>query len=209
MGQYLTRRANQRHCFIIAQSVRRPWARNGAPFGAILGEKSLPTIEVALAREVAMARRSSDRLRVAEPPRFLRACRRRRARHNQRRSPCRDPQVESCPNCRCHGDVPAGVSKQSNNSSNNSPNHTSNTPISASVTGTSSGQSSVTVHIVRSRLARRAGSLRSLCRFLMDERASCLAGFERRSDAGAAAVVLVVCGPGAEGDKQTTLGRPW
>jgi hypothetical protein len=44
---------------------------------------------------------------------------------------------------------------------------------------------------------------------LMDERASCLAGFERRSDAGAAAVVLVVCGPGAEGDKQTTLGRPW
>ncbi len=112
-----------------------------------------------------MARRSSDRLRVAEPPRFRRACRRRRARHNQRRSPCRDPQVESCPNCRCHGDVPAGVSKQSNNSSNNLPNHASNTPISASVTGTSSGQSSVTVHIVRSRFARRAGSLRSLCRF--------------------------------------------
>jgi hypothetical protein len=28
----LTRRANQRHSFIIAQSVKRPWARNGAPF---------------------------------------------------------------------------------------------------------------------------------------------------------------------------------
>jgi hypothetical protein len=32
----------------------------------------------------------------------------------------------------------------------------------------------------------------------MDERASCLAGFDRRSDAGAAAVVLVVCGPGED-----------
>ena len=26
-GQYLTRRANQRHSFIIAQSVRHPWPR--------------------------------------------------------------------------------------------------------------------------------------------------------------------------------------
>jgi len=34
LGQYLTRRANQRHCFIIAQSVKRPWPRNGALFGA-------------------------------------------------------------------------------------------------------------------------------------------------------------------------------
>src|SRR5438105_7280324 len=64
LGQYLTRRANQRHCFIIAQSTRRPRA-----------------------------------------------------------------------------------------SSNNPPNQASNTA--ASVTGTSSGQSSVTVNVVRSRLARR------------------------------------------------------
>jgi hypothetical protein len=71
-GQYLTRRANQRHSFIIAQSVKRPWARNGAPFG-VFGRKSLPTIEVAMALEVAMARRS-----VLPPPRFRRACRGRR-----------------------------------------------------------------------------------------------------------------------------------
>ena len=32
LGKNLTRRANQRHSFIIAQSVKRPWARNGAPF---------------------------------------------------------------------------------------------------------------------------------------------------------------------------------
>ncbi len=34
-GQYLTRRANQRHSFIIAQSVKRAWSRNGALFGVI------------------------------------------------------------------------------------------------------------------------------------------------------------------------------
>jgi hypothetical protein len=60
LGQYLTRRANQRHSFIIAQCVKRPWARNGALFGVILVENPYPTIEVALAREVAMARRSED-----------------------------------------------------------------------------------------------------------------------------------------------------
>ena len=38
LGPYLTRRANQRHSFIIAKSVNRPWARNGAPFGVMLGE---------------------------------------------------------------------------------------------------------------------------------------------------------------------------
>jgi hypothetical protein len=31
----LTRRANQRHSFIIAQSVKRAWSRNGALFGVI------------------------------------------------------------------------------------------------------------------------------------------------------------------------------
>src|SRR5882757_10927310 len=30
LGQYLTRRANQWHSFIIAQSVKRPWPRNSA-----------------------------------------------------------------------------------------------------------------------------------------------------------------------------------
>ena len=41
---------------------------------------------------------------------------------------------------------------------NRSPNHASKTSISASVTGTSSGQSSVIVHILRSRFAcRRLG----------------------------------------------------
>ena len=41
----MTRRANQRHSFIIAQSVRRPWARHGAPFGVTLGENSYPRLE--------------------------------------------------------------------------------------------------------------------------------------------------------------------
>ena len=35
LGQYLTRRANQRHSFIIAQSIKRPRACNGALFGVI------------------------------------------------------------------------------------------------------------------------------------------------------------------------------
>jgi hypothetical protein len=60
----LTRRANQRHSFIIAQSVKRPWARNGAPFGVILGENPYPRLKL---QWLAAA---SDRLRVAEPPRF-------------------------------------------------------------------------------------------------------------------------------------------
>jgi hypothetical protein len=46
LGKYLTRRANQRHSFIIAQSVKRPWPRNSAVF-AILGENSYPQFEVA------------------------------------------------------------------------------------------------------------------------------------------------------------------
>ena len=32
LGKYLTRRANQRHSFIIARSVKRPWPRNSALF---------------------------------------------------------------------------------------------------------------------------------------------------------------------------------
>jgi hypothetical protein len=54
----LTRRANQRHSFIIAQSVKRAWSRNGALFGVILGENPY-TIGVAMALEVAMARRGA------------------------------------------------------------------------------------------------------------------------------------------------------
>src|SRR5882672_5771330 len=46
LGQYLTRRANQRHSFIIAQSVKRPWARNGAPFGVMLGENPYPRLKL-------------------------------------------------------------------------------------------------------------------------------------------------------------------
>jgi len=49
-AKYLTRRANQRHSFIIAQSVKRPWPRNSALFGAVLGENSYPQFEVAPAR---------------------------------------------------------------------------------------------------------------------------------------------------------------
>ena len=66
MSRYLTRRANQRHCFIIAQSVKRPWPRNGALFSAILGENSYSQLKL---HWLAAA---SDRLRVAEPPRFRR-----------------------------------------------------------------------------------------------------------------------------------------
>jgi hypothetical protein len=44
LGKYLTRRANQWHCFIIGQSVKRPWPGNSALFGAISGRKFLPTI---------------------------------------------------------------------------------------------------------------------------------------------------------------------
>src|SRR4030088_1819204 len=45
LGKYLTRRANQRHSFIIAQSVRYPWPRNRALFGAVLGENSYPQLK--------------------------------------------------------------------------------------------------------------------------------------------------------------------
>ena len=31
LGQHLTRRANQRHSFTIARSIKRPWPRNSAP----------------------------------------------------------------------------------------------------------------------------------------------------------------------------------
>src|SRR6266436_7142364 len=64
LGKYLTRRANQRHCFIIAQSVKRPWPRNGALFGAVLSENSYPQLKLHWHAA------ASDRLRVAEPPRF-------------------------------------------------------------------------------------------------------------------------------------------
>ena len=42
----MTRRANQRYSFIIAQSVRRPWSRNGALFGVILGENPYPRLKL-------------------------------------------------------------------------------------------------------------------------------------------------------------------
>ena len=61
LGKYLTRRANQRHSFIIAQSVKRPWPRNSAVFSAILGENSYPQLKL---HWLAAA---SDHLRVAEP----------------------------------------------------------------------------------------------------------------------------------------------
>jgi hypothetical protein len=56
-GQYLTRRANQRHSFIIAQSVKRPSPRNSA-LPCDFGQKFSPTIEVALARGVRPAETS-------------------------------------------------------------------------------------------------------------------------------------------------------
>jgi hypothetical protein len=47
----LTRRANQRHYFIITPFVKTPMALpNNGRFGAMAGKKSLPTIEVAPAR---------------------------------------------------------------------------------------------------------------------------------------------------------------
>jgi hypothetical protein len=76
LGQYLTPRANQRHSFIIAQSVKRPWARNGAPFGVILGENPYPRLKLHWLVKLQWLAAASDRLRVAEPPRFRRACRR-------------------------------------------------------------------------------------------------------------------------------------
>jgi len=42
----LTRRANQGHSFIIAQSVKRPWPGNSALFGAISGENSYPQLKL-------------------------------------------------------------------------------------------------------------------------------------------------------------------
>src|SRR6267154_6023543 len=46
LGQYLTCRANRRHSFLIAQSAKRPWARNGAPFGVMLGENPYPRLKL-------------------------------------------------------------------------------------------------------------------------------------------------------------------
>src|SRR6266404_5203652 len=60
---YLTRRANQRHSFIIPQSVKIPRARNSALSGVILGENPYPQSNL---HWLAAA---SGRLRVAEPPR--------------------------------------------------------------------------------------------------------------------------------------------
>jgi hypothetical protein len=55
----LTRRANQGHYSIIAQFAKRPWpCPTTGSSSAIAGKKSLPTIEVAPAREVASARHS-------------------------------------------------------------------------------------------------------------------------------------------------------
>jgi hypothetical protein len=45
LGEYLTRRANQRHSFSIAQSVKRPWPSDSALFSAILGENSYPQLK--------------------------------------------------------------------------------------------------------------------------------------------------------------------
>ncbi len=63
LREYLTRRANQRHSFIIAQSVKTPRARNSALSGVILGEEPYPQSNL---HWLAVA---SDRLRAAEPPR--------------------------------------------------------------------------------------------------------------------------------------------
>jgi len=71
----LTCRANQRHSFIIAQSVKRPWARNGAPFGVILSENSYPRLNLHWLVKLQWLAAASDRLRVAEPQRFRHACR--------------------------------------------------------------------------------------------------------------------------------------
>src|SRR5258708_23534910 len=65
----LTRRANQWHSSIIAQLAKRPWPCPTTGFSRVIaGKKSLPTIEVALARRSCWARRScigSTQRRVA------------------------------------------------------------------------------------------------------------------------------------------------
>jgi hypothetical protein len=71
----LTRRANQRHSFIIAQSVRGPWARNGALFGVIFGETPYTRLKLHWLVKLQWLAAASDRRRVAERPRFRRAYR--------------------------------------------------------------------------------------------------------------------------------------
>src|SRR6266487_6477881 len=44
LGQYLTRRANQGHSFIIAQSVKRPWSYDSAP-RSDFGETPYPQLK--------------------------------------------------------------------------------------------------------------------------------------------------------------------
>jgi hypothetical protein len=157
MGQRLTRRANQRHAFIIAQSIKRPWAYNGA----LLKLQWLAA--------------ASDCLHVAEPPHFRRVCR--GTRLDQRRSPSRAMRNSPSPGGadpgwrdRCRLAVPlrpAGAARTvaammmspspfQTNSSNRSPNQASKTSISVSVTGTSFGQSSDTANVTEARFARRA-----------------------------------------------------
>ncbi len=75
---------------------KRSLARNGAPFGVILGENPYPRLENPYPRlkvyrlvKLQWLAAASDRLRVAKPLRFRRTCRRHRARHNQRRSSSR------------------------------------------------------------------------------------------------------------------------
>jgi hypothetical protein len=99
--QYLTRRANQRHSFIVAQSVKRPWARDGAPFGVVLGENPHPRLKLHLLvklrwlvklqwlLKLQWSAAARDRPRIAEPPRLRRACRWHAAQHSRRQSPSR------------------------------------------------------------------------------------------------------------------------
>ena len=76
----LTRRANQRHSFIIPQSCKRPSrpAIAGASV-AIAAEKSSPATETAPAR-----RRPNDRLRVTEPRARAERAALRKSRHEHR-----------------------------------------------------------------------------------------------------------------------------
>ncbi len=95
-----------------------------------LGENPYPRLNLHWLVKLQWLAAASDRVRVAEPPRFRRACRGHPARPNgdlpaARRAvalrltalvrdgeivvglpPRRDSEVESRPNCRCHGDVP-------------------------------------------------------------------------------------------------------
>ena len=75
----LTRRANQRHSFIIPKSCKRPSPRNSGRVGDDCGSNPHPQLKL---HRIAAA---SDRLRVAEP----RACRARarESRHEHRSGP--------------------------------------------------------------------------------------------------------------------------